>query len=316
MDKRNKLQLYKGLEQKSYSDLYRIYYENKRAYLHDNNKKSEKLMKIIEFIVDNKDLDKKEKEIIQKNYSSYPDYSDTDFNTEISKKAEFFHCKGLLNLIELDNRCFSKDFELGNHQNFLRNFMNKNTPYKGLLVFHGVGVGKTCSAITISSSFIDLYKKEEKKILCLVSKNIQSNWYKTIYDPGKGENQCNGENFQNIIRNIDQKVNTSGRVKKLIKEYYEFYGYQQFSNKVKKLIQLKKEISKKSLLEVEKEVIRQHYSDRILIIDEVHNLRDDNLDNFGKDTIKYLDKVITHSKNLRLIIMYSLNKVNIKMFIQ
>ena len=120
MDKRNKLQLYKGLEKKSYIDLYRVYYENKREYLHDKNKKSEKLMKIIEFIVDNKDLDKKEKDIIQKNYNSYPDYSDNDFNTELSKKAEFFHCKGLLNLIELENRCFSKNFELGNHQNFLK----------------------------------------------------------------------------------------------------------------------------------------------------------------------------------------------------
>ena len=95
MDKRNKLQLYKDLEKESYIDLYRVYYENKREYLHDKNKKSEKLMKIIEFIVDNKDLDKKEKDIIQKNYNSYPDYSDNDFNTELSKKAEFFHCKGL-----------------------------------------------------------------------------------------------------------------------------------------------------------------------------------------------------------------------------
>ena len=43
MDKRNKLQLYTGLEKKSYIDLYRVYYENKREYLHDKNKKSEKI---------------------------------------------------------------------------------------------------------------------------------------------------------------------------------------------------------------------------------------------------------------------------------
>lgn len=304
MDKRNKLQLYKGLEKKSYIDLYRVYYENKREYLHDKNKKSEKLMKIIEFIVDNKDLDKKEKDIIQKNYNSYPDYSDNDFNTELSKKAEFFHCKGLLNLIELENRCFSKNFELGNHQNFLKNFMNKNTPYKGILIFHGVGVGKTCSAITISNSFIDLYKKEDKKIICLVSKNIHANWMDTIYDHEKGENQCNGENFQNIIRSISQKANTSGRVKKLIKEYYEFYGYQQFSNKVKKLIKVKSLSSKnKTIHEIEKQVIKNYFSDRVLIIDEVHNLRDDALDNYSKDTIIFLDKVIRYSDNLRLIVM-------------
>ena len=304
MDKRNKLQLYKDLEKKSYIDLYRMYYEHKRSYLQDNNKKSEKFMKIIQFIIDNKDIDKKEKDIIHKNYNSYPDYSDSDFNTELSKKAEFFHCKGLLNLIELEDKCFSKDFELGNHQNFLKNFMNKNTPYKSILIFHGVGVGKTCSAVTISNSFIDLYKKEDKKIICLVSKNIHANWMNTIYDPEKGDNQCNGENFQNIIRSMNQKANTSGRVKKLIKEYYEFYGYQQFSNKVKKLIKVKSLSSKnKTIHEIEKQVIKNYFSDRVLIIDEVHNLRDDALDNYSKDTVKFLDKVIRYSDNLRLIVM-------------
>ncbi len=116
--------------------------------------------------------------------------------------------------------------------------MNKNTPYRGILIFHGVGVGKTCTATTISSSFIDLYKKEDKKIICLVSKNIQPSLMNTIYDPTKGDNQCNGETFQSIIHNIDMKANTTTKVKKLIKEYYEFYGYQQFSNKVKKLIEM------------------------------------------------------------------------------
>ena len=304
MDKRNILQLYSRLEKKSFVDLYHSYYENKREYIRSKNKDSKKLMKIIQFIIDNKDLSKEENDIIQSNYRSYPDYSDVNFNTEISKKAEFFHCKGLLNLIDLDSRCFSTNFELGNHQNFLRNFINKNTPYKSLLIFHGVGVGKTCSAVTISNSFIDLYKKEDKKIICLVSKNIQSNWMNTIYDPEKGDNQCNGESFQSIIRTISNKVNTSGRVKKLIKEYYEFYGYQQFSNKVKKLIQIKGGSAKnKTMDEIEKSVIKDYFSNRVLIIDEVHNLREDNLDNYKKSTIVFLDKVIRYSDNLRLIVM-------------
>ena len=35
--------------------------------------------------------------------------------------------------------------------------MNKNTPYRGALIFHGVGVGKTCTAVTVSNNFIELY---------------------------------------------------------------------------------------------------------------------------------------------------------------
>ena len=33
------------------------------------------------------------------------------------------------------------------------------------------------------------------------------------------------------------------------------------------------------------------------------NLRDDNLDKFSKDTIKFLDKVIKYSDNLRLLLL-------------
>ena len=299
---RKSLQFYRNLEKKDFKELYSIYYDNKRNFLKTKDKKSLYLMKMIEKVVDVKNIDESEKEIINNSYQSYPDYNNPSFNTEITKKAEFFHCKGLLDLIELDNKCFPSNFELGNHQKFLKNFMNKNTPYKGLLVFHGVGVGKTCTAITISNSFIDLYKKEDKKIICLVSKNIQSNWMNTIYSPEKGDNQCNGENFQSIIHNIDMKMNTSFKVKKLIREYYEFYGYQQFSNKVKKLIELKTSTTQ-SVEEIEKNIIKKYFSNRLLIIDEVHNLRDDNLDKYSKDTVKFLDKVIKYSDNLRLVLL-------------
>ena len=301
---RKQLQRYKKLEKKTFTELYSLYYETKRSFLLTKDKKSLYLMKMIEKVIDIKELDDSEKKEINKSYHPYPEYHDPLFNTEISKKAEFFHCKGLLDLVELEEKCYPTNFELGNHQKFLKNFINKNTPYKGILIFHGVGVGKTCTATTISSSFIDLYKKEDKKIICLVSKNIQPNWMNTIYDPTKGDNQCNGETFQSIIHNIDMKANTSAKVKKLIKEYYEFYGYQQFSNKVKKLIEMKSGlVGKKTVEEIEKMVIKKYFSDRVLIIDEVHNLRDDNLDKFSKGAIKFLDKVIKYSDNLRVVLL-------------
>ena len=298
------LQRYKKLEMKSFQALYSLYYETKRSNYLSENKESKILMKMIEKVVDIKELDDSEKEKIYQSYHPYPEFHDPLFNTEISKKAEFFHCKGLLDLVELEEKCYPTNFELGNHQKFLKNFINKNTPYKGILIFHGVGVGKTCTATTISSSFIDRYKKEDKKIICLVSKNIQPTWMNTIYDPMKGENQCNSETFQSIIGAIDMKANQSAKVKKTIKEYYEFYGYQQFSNKVKKLIEMKSGLGgNKTVEEIEKMVIKNYFSDRLLIIDEVHNLRDDNLDKFSKDAIKFLDKVIRYSDNLRVVLL-------------
>ena len=70
-----------------------------------------------------------------------------------------------LNLIQIS--CVPTDFELGNHQILLKNFINNKTPYKGLLIYHGVGTGKTCSAVSISEDFRDLYLRNNKKIIIL-----------------------------------------------------------------------------------------------------------------------------------------------------
>lgn len=42
---------------------------------------------------------------------------------------------------------------LMNHQKMLRNFISPHTPYNSLLVYHGVGVGKTCTTISIAEQF-------------------------------------------------------------------------------------------------------------------------------------------------------------------
>ena len=45
--------------------------------------------------------------------------------------------------------CENTEFELEPHQMFVRNFMSFQTPYNGLLLFHGLGTGKTCSSISV-----------------------------------------------------------------------------------------------------------------------------------------------------------------------
>ena len=106
--------------------------------------------------------------------------------------------------------------------------MNKESPYKSLLVYHGVGVGKTCSGLTIAENFRDIYSRPDRKIVILCSKNIQIGWKKTIYTPDRGSNQCTGDSFTN------SEAGTTRQVNKLIKQYYEIMAYQSFSNFVKR----------------------------------------------------------------------------------
>ena len=53
----------------------------------------------------------------------------------------------------IEDKCNSKFFELAPHQLFVNNFLSFQTPYNSLLLYHGLGSGKTCSAITICEEY-------------------------------------------------------------------------------------------------------------------------------------------------------------------
>lgn len=238
-------------------------------------------------------------------FQSFPYYNEPDFSTQLSKKAEIFHQKNIFDEKNLQDSCLPQEFELGKHQEFLRNFMNGKTPYHGVLVFHGVGVGKTCSAITISQSFRDIYQSKEKRIICLVSENIKPGWMKQIHDPSKGENQCTGTSFQveSDETNLGEtQIQREKKTKKMIKKYYDFMGYGKFANTVETLLRPFQDLPEREKKHKEKELIQLVYSDRLLIIDEAHNLRDEN-ETMGRKVLEMIDKVVQYSKNMRLVLL-------------
>ena len=49
--------------------------------------------------------------------------------------------------------CFPKKYTLQLPQKFVAEFINPKTPYKGLLLFHKIGAGKTCGAINIAEKW-------------------------------------------------------------------------------------------------------------------------------------------------------------------
>ena len=56
----------------------------------------------------------------------------------------------------------SKDFSLMTHQKLVRDYMNLYTPYRGILLFHGLGAGKTCGSIAIAEGM-----KSDKQVFVL-----------------------------------------------------------------------------------------------------------------------------------------------------
>ena len=78
--------------------------------------------------------------------------------------------------------------QLSNNQKFLKNFLSPFTPYNGILLFHSVGVGKSCSAISIAERYYDVY---QKKVLIVLSSNIKENFRKQIFDINKYDIETN-----------------------------------------------------------------------------------------------------------------------------
>ena len=238
-------------------------------------------------------------------FQYYPDTSDKDFIKKITSKKEFY-----LHQISRENKtmndiCDQSFFELQSHQLFLKNFLSNNTPYNGLLIFHGVGVGKTCSGVSIAENFKDIYGDKNKRIIVLSSSNIKIGWRKTIFNPSAGDNQCTGDTYQLDNKQTD---NPSKKAKKMIKTYYDLYGYGSFASSVKRLIENHtKHITEEEMrLKEEIKIIKKYYSNRVLIIDEAHNIKN-NKNNKSKeitrDTILYIEKVIRYSDNLKLILL-------------
>ena len=236
----------------------------------------------------------------------YPDLYEKELSSKLLGKDELNRHIIPIDTGDIKDKCNKDYFELAPHQIFLKNILSPNTQYKGLLIFHGVGVGKTCSGISIAENFKDVYGDINKRIIILASQNIRIGWRKTIFDPKKGEDQCTGDEYFYMNDDDENKELNDKDIKKKIKKYYELYGYSSFAKSVKKiLIENTKHISdeKEKFKEYQK-IIKNTYSDRLLIIDEVHNIRSEckSLDE-SRDTIYYIELVVKYSNNLRLILL-------------
>ena len=70
------------------------------------------------------------------------------------------------------NDSIKKEFSLLTHQKIVRDYINIYTPYRGLLLYHGLGSGKTCSSIAIAEGI-----KNNLKILVMTPASLRDNYY-------------------------------------------------------------------------------------------------------------------------------------------
>ena len=70
-------------------------------------------------------------------------------------------------------------FSLLVHQKIIKEYMRVYSPFRGLLLFHGLGAGKTCASIAIGEGL-----KHQKKIIVMTPKSLQRNYIEQLKECG------------------------------------------------------------------------------------------------------------------------------------
>lgn len=264
-------------------------------------------------------------------FKYYPDYSNNEFNDLIFKKKEFYLHRGeKINIedeVELESaskkmcdplfdsitgsKISDKSrvmFNLTNSQKFLKTFMSPHTPYNSLLVYHGTGVGKTCTSIAIAEQYIDQLSKAGKKVIIILNQSIKENFIKNIFNVQKVKSdmpyyQCTGESYLKHIPNYRTMTleDIQKKILKLIKSRYEFYGYQKFANMINLIeAKIKERFNDEMAPKIFEKKIKEMFSNNVMIIDEAHNIKEG-------DTLKVLppilEKVIKIADNMKLLLL-------------
>ncbi len=184
------------------------------------------------------------------------------------------------------------DFSLLIHQKIVRDYINLYTPYRGLLLYHGLGSGKTCSSIAISEGM-----KNEKKILVMTPASLRDNYIEELKKCGDYLYKKNQFwEFLSIKSNPDylQYLST---ILKLPEEYIKKNGGAWFINvkkepnydslpfddqkkineQIDKMIFFKYEfisyngLRSNHLISMTKNNTINPFSNKVIIIDEAHN---------------------------------------------
>jgi hypothetical protein len=274
-----------------------------------------------DFLFNKEKLEHENSKIDKSNDFLYPDLNDPDFNLKIAKLKEFNDTKydgKIYDIRERTNLLCDADFELVPHQLFVKNFLSFQTPYNSLLLYHGLGTGKTCSAIGIAEEMRGFMKQVGliQKILVVASPNVQQNFRLQLFDERKLKlenglwnlNTCIGNNLLKEINPTSLqgilRERVIGEINSLINQYYKFVGYVELANYIKRTIKLneKTEYSEKEAKTIHKKLIKKFFNNRLIIIDEVHNIRLAD-DNKKKKTASLLMYVVKHAENIRLLLL-------------
>ena len=210
--------------------------------------------------------------------------------------------------------------QLSAPQMFLRKFFSHGSQRGGILLFHAVGTGKTCTAITIAEEFANA----GQRVIVLTPRSLLDQFKNQVFDTSSltmdkdtglldkeksASRQCTKDAY--ILRSaaspstaINDVNLIARRIDRSIRQRYDintFHGLLRtvldFEDDAKRRISANNEPAVEAAVDAR---IREHYSNSLIIIDEVHNLR--NMDD-SKPISEALMRVVRCAVNIRLVLL-------------
>lgn len=207
------------------------------------------------------------------------DNSDEVFTDEANSFYEELFLEKEFNELRLDKteNLPDKIGEMMKHQKFVTRFMSNVTPYSGILLMHNMGLGKTCSSISIVENNKNDYKgaiilAKNTSILKNFENELLFRCTDGIYIP---------ENYHRL--SDSEKVH---RVKKKT-SYYSMHTFVMFAKIIQK---------------INNHSINKNFSNRIIIIDEIHNITPNEKED-GINVYEQLFKFLHNVSNCKIILM-------------
>ena len=227
----------------------------------------------------------------------------------------------------------SKPFTLLTHQKIVRDYLSLYTPYRGLLLFHGLGSGKTCSSIAIAEGL-----KADKQVLVLSPASLEKNFRGQISfcgDPIYKTNQF--WEFVSIDEHPEYKTRLS-RALSLPEEFIEKYhgawmidaskspNYKDLpeddrmalDKQIAMMVDIKYKFIHSNGLRMDTltKKLGAHgnenpFDNKVVIIDEAHNLIGNISNSMGKESIaQSIYQLLLHAKGCRIVLLTGTPLIN------
>ena len=201
----------------------------------------------------------------------------------IFKEYKYEPIKIVNNCVKKSNNQDERIVTMTESQNFVTNYFVPDLFTKGLLVWHSVGTGKTCTAVSVKSF---LFERLDYTVIWVTRTTLKEDIWKNMYD----------KICDHVIREKYQEGHRDNLRKFLSKRFIPPMSYKQFSN----LLEGKNSLYEKLIeLNGKEDILNK----TLIIVDEAHKLYSKDLIAAEKPNMQIIEKLINKSNTCKVLLM-------------